>query len=96
MGWRGRGTFGPWPGRGPFSDLPPWQRPGWVYGPGACWRLFGPRVASFYSPSEAPSVTEQIKNLEAYKKEVEEEMNEINKQIERLKKEAQGKTKNAE
>ena len=32
-GWFGRGRwFGPWPGRGPFSYLPPWQRPGWVYG----------------------------------------------------------------
>jgi len=41
-GWRGRGGwFGPWPGRGPFSYLPPWQRPGWLFGRGACWRLFG-------------------------------------------------------
>ncbi|WP_455364526.1 hypothetical protein [[Eubacterium] cellulosolvens] len=23
---------GPWPGAGPFSGLPPWQRPGWLYG----------------------------------------------------------------
>jgi hypothetical protein len=36
MGWRGRigGRSGPWPGRGPFSYLPPWQRPGWIYGYG--------------------------------------------------------------
>lgn len=32
---RGRG----WPGNGPFRDLPPWERPGWLYGPGACWTL---------------------------------------------------------
>ena len=32
MGWRRRSWIGPWPGRGPFSDLPPWRRPGWVYG----------------------------------------------------------------
>ncbi len=36
MGWRGRG--GGWNKRwssgGPFSDLPPWQRPGWQYGGG--------------------------------------------------------------
>jgi len=33
-GWRGRGGgwAGPWPGRGPFSYLPPWQRPGWLFG----------------------------------------------------------------
>jgi len=34
MGWRGRGRSGLWPGAGPFSNLPPWQRPGWVYGYG--------------------------------------------------------------
>lgn len=34
--------FGAWPGRGPFSYLPPWMRPGWLYGRGACWWLFGP------------------------------------------------------
>jgi len=33
-GWRGRGWgwTGPWPGRGPFSYLPPWLRPGWLFG----------------------------------------------------------------
>ncbi|USS40523.1 hypothetical protein NF865_09520 [Thermococcus aggregans] len=30
----------PWPGRGPFSWLPPWLRPGWIFGRGACWWLF--------------------------------------------------------
>ncbi|MCS7385319.1 MAG: hypothetical protein NDF55_01070 [archaeon GB-1867-005] len=42
-GWgRGRrGWTGPWPGRGPFSHLPPWMRPGWLFGRGACWWLFG-------------------------------------------------------
>jgi len=33
---------GPWPGHGPFSHLPPWERPGWVYGRGACWRFINP------------------------------------------------------
>ncbi len=32
MGYRGR--RGRYPGNGPFRDLPPWQRPGWVYGYG--------------------------------------------------------------
>ncbi len=37
-GWKGRrGWSGPWPGNGPFSHLPPWERPGWVYGRGYCW-----------------------------------------------------------
>lgn len=33
MGWRGR-SRGRYPGRGPFSNLPPWERPGWIYGYG--------------------------------------------------------------
>jgi len=32
MGYRRRAYFDQWPGRGPFSHLPPWQRPGWKYG----------------------------------------------------------------
>jgi len=50
-GWgRGRrgGWIGPWPGRGPFSYLPPWQRPGWLFGRGACWWLFGNPWWAFY------------------------------------------------
>ncbi|NHJ14227.1 MAG: hypothetical protein EAX95_11155 [Candidatus Thorarchaeota archaeon] len=35
---RGQGG-GMWPGNGPFRDLPPWERPGWLYGPGSCWTL---------------------------------------------------------
>ncbi|MCD6140584.1 MAG: hypothetical protein J7J05_06610 [Thermococcus sp.] len=30
----------PWPGNGPFSWLPPWLRPGWIFGRGACWWFF--------------------------------------------------------
>lgn len=38
---RGRGrNQGSWPGQGPFSHLPPWQRPGWLYGPGSCWYFY--------------------------------------------------------
>ncbi|MCS7374255.1 MAG: hypothetical protein NDF53_04645 [archaeon GB-1867-097] len=53
MGWGGRrgGWIGPWPGRGPFSYLPPWQRPGWLFGRGSCWWLFGaPWGARWYYP----------------------------------------------
>jgi len=42
-GWRGsRGWFSPWPGNGPFSYLPPWERPGWVFGRGGCWLYWYP------------------------------------------------------
>ena len=50
-GWRGRGGgwTGPWPGRGPFSYLPPWQRPGWLFGfgRGFGWRLW---AYPYYNP----------------------------------------------
>ncbi|NHW44917.1 MAG: hypothetical protein HA491_04190 [Candidatus Verstraetearchaeota archaeon] len=36
------GWVGPWPGRGPFSYLPPWLRPCWIFGRGACWWFFAP------------------------------------------------------
>ena len=32
MGYRRRTFFGEYPGRGPFSHLPPWQRPGRAFG----------------------------------------------------------------
>jgi len=40
-----------WPGRGPFSYLPPWMRPGWLYGRGACYWLFRPYAWYGYAPS---------------------------------------------
>lgn len=49
-----------WPGRGPFSNLPPWQRPGWVYGRGACWWLLDPKARTTMSTgpdSTIPSPT---------------------------------------
>jgi len=53
MGWRGRG-FGMWPGRGPFSYLPPWQRPGWLFGRGACWWLLPTLYMPPYYPGTYP------------------------------------------
>lgn len=36
--FRGRGrNQGRWPRNGPFRHLPPWERPGWIYGCGSCW-----------------------------------------------------------
>ena len=45
--------MGGWPGFGPYCDLPPWERPGWVYGRGACRYLGmvpGRPLAPLYSP----------------------------------------------
>ena len=54
MGWRrgGRGGwFGPWPGAGPFSYLPPWQRPGWLYGRGMFMGMANPYLGYGGAPS---------------------------------------------
>lgn len=54
---RGRGrNQGPWPGQGPFSHLPPWQRPGWLYGPGSCWWLYQ-QPPSSTSDQQPPRLT---------------------------------------
>lgn len=93
-GWygRGRGWFGPWPGRGPFSYLPPWLRPGWLFGPGACWWLLGLGAGLPYPygfppyPPTMLSPTEELSALEESKKALEEELKGIEARIEELKK----------
>jgi hypothetical protein len=89
MGWRGRGGTSPWPGRGPFSNLPPWQRPGWLYGRGACWYLYGPYQAAV-PPIKAEDeatllaeqktlIEEQLKAMQETLKKIQERLNELNK-----------------
>jgi hypothetical protein len=81
--WFGRGRggwLGPWPGRGPFSDLPPWERPGWVYGRGACWRFWGTPYLHSY-----PNEKEERSYLEASKRDLEEELKVIETRINELK-----------
>ena len=97
MSWRGRGGWwGPWPGRGPFSHLPPWERPGWLYGRGACWwwaagrgRLYSPP----YPLSQAPGYglapirpEDEIAALEESKRYLQEELKGIDARIQELQK----------
>lgn len=90
MGWRGRGWAGPWPGRGPFSNLPPWQRPGWLYGRGACWYLYAPPYQAVVPPIKAEDeaallaeqktlIEEQLKAMQETLKKIQERINELNK-----------------
>jgi hypothetical protein len=109
-GWRGkgRGGWGPgwgwwrwgqqWPGRGPFADLPPWERPGWRLGPGACWRLYGvpgwlarlrgylPWPTSSTAGSGAPQSPEEaeLRLLEDIRDRLREELRSIEERIEEL------------
>mgnify|MGYP006977944529 CR=1 FL=1 len=56
---RGNVQAGQYPGAGPFNYLPPWQRPGWLYGGGfAYMRCYGMSAPINYNPqSYAPQFT---------------------------------------
>jgi len=100
-GWRGGGGGrGQWPGRGPFSHLPPWQRPGWLYGRGACWWLYGPSRAYLQSTGVMPLsmfpalkpeeettlLTEQKTMIEEQLKTMQETLKKIQERLDELKK----------
>jgi len=95
MGWRGRGQAGPWPGRGPFSHLPPWERPGWIYGRGACWWFLSPPARTYPYPWGAPALKpdeeanilmEQRVVMEENLKTLQETLKKIEARLEELKK----------
>jgi len=89
MGYeRGNNNAGNWSGRGPYSNLPPWQRPGWVYGRGACHYLYG---APYYMQTTTPQdeatllsqqktvVEAQIKAMHETHEKIQARLKEINK-----------------
>jgi hypothetical protein len=86
MGWRARGWAGPWPGRGPFSHLPPWERPGWLYGRGACWYTYGPyrEVLPIKAEDEAALLKEQKVLLEEQLKAMQETQKRIQERLKEL------------
>jgi hypothetical protein len=76
-----------WPGNGPFSNLPPWERPGRLYGRGACYRLYTtPNITPITPTDETTILTQQkndietqIKNMQTALSKIQERLNEINK-----------------
>ena len=77
MGWR-EYRYGPWPGRGPFSHLPPWQRPGRRYGRGACRWIYEPRFPIEEMPKE------EIEFLKQHKEALEEELKQVKDRLKNL------------
>jgi len=75
------GRRGYWPGNGPFRNLPPWERPGWLYGPGSCWYL-GYRSA--VPLSEIPPPTGNVDFLEQEKKALENQLNFIQERLKQI------------
>jgi len=97
MGYRRRAYFDEWPGNGPFSHLPPWQRPGRAtsgrgYGKGwganlqVCARFPGLPRWWWADPTYAyqlpkPNPQDELSALENSKKELEEEKASIEQEI---------------
>jgi len=88
MGWRGRGQARQWPGRGPFSNLPPWERPGWLYGRGACWYLYGPQrtMPPIEPKDEVALLTQQKTTLEEQLKTMQETLKKIQDRLSEIEK----------
>ncbi|OYT34231.1 hypothetical protein DRP04_01315 [Archaeoglobales archaeon] len=87
MWWRWRRRY---PGFGPWSDLPPWERPGWrLFGRGRGWYWWYPE----YPPEEYPEYPEyppipkeeEIKMLEEEERYLEEELERIRRRLRELK-----------
>ena len=76
QGWR------KYPGFGPWSHLPPWERPGWKYMEQEQLQYY-PEHYQRYEPVE-PS--EELKILEREAKYLEERLSQIKSRIEELKK----------
>jgi hypothetical protein len=97
MGYRRRAYFGQWPGNGPFSDLPPWERPGrayggrgygrrWVADPRVCARFPGLHRWWWAEPSfvyQPPNITPEaeVAALEESKKQLEDGKASIEQEI---------------
>ncbi|RDD53475.1 MAG: hypothetical protein BA066_04280 [Candidatus Korarchaeota archaeon NZ13-K] len=77
MGWWRR--WGPWPGRGPFSYLPPWQRPGWWGRGWWCWWWWTPPPSSAF-----PSRDEELSYLRSLESELRERLKQIEERLREL------------
>ncbi len=83
--WWGRSWRGPWPGHGPWSHLPPWQRPGWVLG--WMWWRYG-YAYPYTAPFTYPDKELELRYLEDLKKYLSDViLKDIDTRIEELKKE---------
>ena len=72
MAWcRGRGWIASHPGHGPWSHIPPWERPGWYFGGGWCWYWLAPYwrlIPPLHTPYPFMSKDDEVKYLEELKK----------------------------
>jgi Family of unknown function (DUF5320) len=85
---RGNCWTGQYPGRGPYNNIPPGQRPGWLYGRGACWQLYGPynQITPIKPEDEITLLNQQKELIENQLKTTEETLQKIQQRLEELKK----------
>jgi hypothetical protein len=91
MGYgRARG-FGNYPGRGPFSNLPPWERPGYLYGRGTCLyftqpvNTIQPAPAPLTKDTEAALLTQQKTAIETQLKAMQQTLEKIQTRLNEIK-----------
>jgi len=84
---RGNNWTGQYPGRGPYSNLPPEQRPGWLYGRGACRYMYGPySITQIAKPEdETTLLNEQKKLIEEQLSAMQETLKKVQERLEELK-----------
>uniref|UniRef100_A0A7J3Y0Q3 DUF5320 domain-containing protein n=1 Tax=Thermogladius calderae TaxID=1200300 RepID=A0A7J3Y0Q3_9CREN len=74
MSWWKHHYCGPWPGHGPWSYLPPWERPGWIL-----W--WGAGIQPPVAPLTKEAELQYLENLRSYLqnllKQVEDRINEL-------------------
>ncbi len=90
-GYGRSGGRGRWPGNGPFRHLPPWERPGRLYGRGSCWSMgyrpgVGPVDSSYYAGNELQDLQNQKEALEAELKNLQEILTNIEKRLSEIEK----------
>ncbi len=80
--------MGNWPGNGPYSNLPPWQRPGWLYGRGACYYLYeSPYTTPPPTPQDETALLNQQKTtVEAQIKALQDALTKIQERLDTLNK----------
>lgn len=86
-GYRGGPWSGPWPGHGPFSYLPPWERPGYyLWGAGTYGAPYYAATPYYDAESERRYLESQRLYLEDLRSRIEDEIKRIDERLAQLKK----------